>query len=119
MGKLYTYIEVHKLQFRFISDQEISSEKLKRLVVFRQGIKKIMFLLEICLLLFQKKKFFFFSMTLRRTEGNELTCMSRDKNVESDKTMSRLSGKRFEFHSLYKEVPQGKVHKKRKNKCNI
>ena len=50
-------------------------------------------------------------MTLRRTEGNELTCMSRDKNVESDKTMSRLSGKRFEFHSLYKEVPQGKVHK--------
>ena len=87
-------------------------------MVFRQGIKKNHVFTRDLLAAFPKKKNFF-SMTLRRTEGNELTCMSRDKNVESDKTMSRLSGKRFEFHSLYKEVPQGKVHKKWKIKCNI
>ena len=92
--------------------------KVKKVSGFSSGNKKNHVFTRDLLAAFPKKKIFF-SMTLRRTEGNELTCMSRDKNVESDKTMSRLSGKRFEFHSLYKEVPQGKVHKKSKNKCDI
>ena len=69
---LYTYIEVHKLQFRFISDQEISSEKLKRLVVFRQGIKKNHVFTRDLLAAFPKKKFFFDDIAKNRRKWTYL-----------------------------------------------
>ena len=59
-------------------------------------------ILEIC---FSQKKFF--DDIAKPKEMNLLVC--QDKNVECDKTVSSLSGKSFEFHSLYKEVPQSTV----------